>query len=42
MMIITLRKIFFIIFNQQASVAYRLVAEEDLPLLFSSSEQEAA
>ena len=42
MMTITLRKIFFIISNQQASVAYRLVAEEDLPLLFSSSDQEAA
>ena len=42
MMTITLRKIFFMISNQQASVAYRLVAEEDLPLLFSSSDQEAA
>ncbi|XP_066023441.1 uncharacterized protein [Pocillopora verrucosa] len=28
--------------TQQASVAYRLVAEEYLPLLFSSSDQEAA
>ena len=42
MMTITLRKIFFMISNQQASVAYRLVAEEYLPLLFSSSDQEAA
>ncbi|RMX61382.1 hypothetical protein pdam_00023559 [Pocillopora damicornis] len=28
--------------TQQASAAYRVVAEEDVPLLFSSSDQEAA
>ena len=41
-MTVTLCKIFFIISNQQASVAYRQVAVDDVPLLFSSSDQEAA